>query len=108
MLKEAAAIAESAAERVRESISPDYLAALEAVDVHIFDAAGEKFYVLTWRATWKDRGQNTFQVVYPRTYLLSEGADYILGRTVNRLMREVFEVERGEIEEEPYPWELKK
>jgi hypothetical protein len=107
MLSEIAAIAEEAAAKVKESISPDYLTALEAVDVHLFEGEDEKFYVLTWRATWKDKGQNTFQVVYPGAYLRKQGAEYVLGRTINRLLRGVFEVEREEIDEEPYPWEVK-
>jgi hypothetical protein len=106
MLSKIAKLAETAAERVRESISTDYLQQLEPVDIHCWDAPGEKFWCLTWRATWKDKDVSTFQVVYPEQYIFHEGMAYVLGRTVSRLMREVFELQQEEIEQEPYPWQM--
>lgn len=107
MLTEIAALAETSAQRVRESISSDYLQRLEAVDIHCWDAPEAKFWCLTWRATWKDKDVSQFQIVYPEQYIRTEGMDYVLGRTVNRLLREVFELEYEEIQQEPDPWQAK-
>jgi hypothetical protein len=105
MLSEIAKLAETAANLVRESISTDYLQQLEAVDIHCWDAPEEKFWCLTWRATWKDRDTSTFQIVYPAQYIYHEGMQYVLGRTVSRLLREVFDLQQEEIEQEPEPWQ---
>lgn len=105
MLAKIAALAETAAQQVREAISVDYLQQLEAVDIHCWDTPGDKFWCLTWRATWKDKDVSQFQIVYPGQYIESEGMQYVLGRTVNRLLREVFEVEYEEAQQEPYPWQ---
>jgi hypothetical protein len=106
MLTEIAQLAETAALRVQESISTDYLQHLEAVDIHCWDAPDDKFWCLTWRATWKDKDVSQFQIVYPAKYIHKEGMQYILGRTVNRLLREVFELQQEEIDQEPYPWQI--
>jgi len=107
MISKIAKLAEETAQRVRESISLDYLQNLEAVDIHCWDAPDDKFWCLTWRATWKDKDISQFQIVYPEHYINKEGMDYVLGRTVNRLLREVFELEYEEIQQEPYPWQVK-
>jgi hypothetical protein len=105
MLADITGLARISAQRVRESISSDYLQQLDVTDIHSWDAPGEKFWCLTWRATWNDRPPSTFQIVYPEHFIHTQGLHYVLDRTVSRLLREVFELQQEAIEQEPYPWQ---